>query len=293
MYSQPQFNTGMGGAAFGGGGAGAAGMYGGHGGGVVAARGEDCTACGVSCGGGGAGSGAMSYVGTGQGEYLQETTYKYVGCGGDFDAVRPRRDFTCLITTCCLLSLLLLIPLLLWLLSGTVSTGLYDCESGFMNWESAWSPAQQEYCCTTMGRGCTTTQPATFEPVPTQPPTPPPTMPPTPPPTPPPTAPRPIAPPAPSGPVDPFNCAVDPENTWKADKRDWCCRIHHRGCPQPIAPLPMPVPMPVLPQPARPADPYNCADGFSNWQQGWSVAKKAWCCTNAGKGCQTAVGGCA
>merc|ERR1719401_2966894 len=119
MYSQPQFNTGMGGAAFGGGGAGAAGMYGGHGGGVVAARGEDCTACGVSCGGGGAGSGAMSYVGTGQGQYMQETTYKYVGCGGDFDAVRPRRDFTCLITTCCLLSLLLLIPLLLWLLSGT------------------------------------------------------------------------------------------------------------------------------------------------------------------------------
>jgi len=258
--------------------------------------GEDCTACGVSCSGGGAGSGAMSYVGVGQGQYSQETTYKYVGCGGDFDAVRPRRDFTCLITTCCLLSLLLLIPLLLWLLSGTISTGLYDCESGFMNWESAWSPAQQEYCCTTMGRGCTTTQPATFEPVPTQPPTPPPTMPPTPPPTPPPTAPRPIAPPAPSGPVDPFNCAVDPENTWKADKQAWCCRIHHRGCPQPIAPpvpLPMPVPMPVLPQPAPPADPYNCADGFSNWQAGWSVGKKEWCCRVHGKGCPNSGGGCA
>merc|ERR1712050_181663 len=139
---------------------------------------------------------------------------------------------------------------LLWLLSGTISTGLYDCESGFMNWESAWSPAQQEYCCTTMGRGCATTQPATFEPAPTQPPTPPPTLPPTPPPTPPPTAPRPTAPPAPSGPVDPFNCAVDPENTWKADKKDWCCRVHHRGCPQPIAP-PMPLPMPV-PRPGMP-----------------------------------------
>merc|ERR1719412_889100 len=180
----------------------AAGARGGGGNACGVGAGEDCTACGVSCGGGGAGSGALSYVGTGQGQYMQETTYKYVGCGGDFDAVRPRRDFTCLITTCCLLSLLLLIPLLLWLLSGTVSTGLYDCESGFMNWESAWSPAQQEYCCMTMGRGCTTTQPATFEPVPTQPPTPPP--------TPPPTA-RPTAAPAPSGPVDPFNCAVDPE----------------------------------------------------------------------------------
>merc|ERR1719507_2739042 len=98
--------------------------------------GEECTACGVGCGGGGPGSGAMSYVGTGQGGYIQETTYKYVGCGGDFDAVRPRRDFTCLITTCCLLSLLLLLPLLLWLLSGQGSTDLYDCERGAMNWES-------------------------------------------------------------------------------------------------------------------------------------------------------------
>merc|ERR1719491_1276857 len=103
-------NVGMG--ARGGGGAyggGAGGAYGGGGGGGGAgganccvANGEDCTACGVGCGNGG-GSGSMSYVGTGQGQYMQETTYKYVGCGGDFDAVRPRRDFTCLITTCCLL----------------------------------------------------------------------------------------------------------------------------------------------------------------------------------------------
>merc|ERR1711897_124037 len=106
--------------------------------------------------------------------------------GGDFDAVRPRRDFTCIITTCCLLSLLLLIPLLCWLLSGT-TTELYDCEAGFMNWESAWSQAQQEYCCTTTGRGCATTSMNTA--VPTAPPTPPPTQPPTRPPAPPPFVP--------------------------------------------------------------------------------------------------------
>merc|ERR1712151_448475 len=92
--------------------------------------GEDCTACGVGCGGG-AGNGALSYVGSGQGEYIQETTYKYVGHGGDFDVARPRRDFTCIITTCCLLSLLLLIPLLCWLLSGVSSSMPYDCEAGF------------------------------------------------------------------------------------------------------------------------------------------------------------------
>merc|ERR1712066_285938 len=79
------------------------------------AQGEDCTACGVGCGSGG--QGALAYVGHGQGEYVQETTYKYVGCGGDFDVVRPRRDFTCVI--CLGGSLLLLIPLLCWLLSGS------------------------------------------------------------------------------------------------------------------------------------------------------------------------------
>merc|ERR1719245_1579714 len=98
------------GGAYGGGlGAGRAGgmAVGGNSGNCCVAQGEDCTACGVGCGGGG-GQGALAYVGTGQGDYIQETTYKYVGCGGDF--ARPRRDFTCLITTCCLLSLLLLIP---------------------------------------------------------------------------------------------------------------------------------------------------------------------------------------
>merc|ERR1719232_208098 len=120
-----------GGAGYGGGAAygGAAGIAAANGGYAGAMRGpngntagccvgpgEECTACGVGCGGGGAGNGAMSYVGCGQGDYIQETTYKYVGCGGDF--ARPRRDFTCLITTCCLLSLLFLTPLLLWLLCG-------------------------------------------------------------------------------------------------------------------------------------------------------------------------------
>merc|ERR1719282_2185787 len=104
--------------------------------------GEDCTACGVACGSG-AGGGALSYVGIGQGEYIQETTYKYVGCGGDFDVVRPRRDFTCVI--CLGGSLLLLIPLLCWLLSG--SSPPYDCEAGLGSIENSWSQAQKDYCC--------------------------------------------------------------------------------------------------------------------------------------------------
>merc|ERR1712056_57530 len=105
--------------------------------------GEDCTACGVGCGGGG--GGALSYVGAGQGDYIQETTYKYVGCGGDFDVVRPRRDFTCIITTCCLLSLLLLIPLLCWLLSETSTSLPISCDAGFgATTELSWSQAQKD-----------------------------------------------------------------------------------------------------------------------------------------------------
>merc|ERR1712045_609890 len=101
--------------------------------------------------------------------------------------------------------------------------------------------------------------------------------PPTPPHTLPPTRPHPVG--------DPFNCAVDAENTWAADKKAWCCRVHHRGCP-PTAPPPRPIlppvqpilppAMPIMPPaPARPADPYNCADGFANWQAGWACRKRS------------------
>merc|ERR1712051_961531 len=106
--------------------------------------GEDCTACGVGCSGGG--QGAMSYVGSGQGQYTTETTYKYVGYGGDFG--RPRRDFTCCLALLTLLSLLLLIPLLLWLFRGM------DCETGFERCQYAWPQRQQTECCAKMGRCC-------------------------------------------------------------------------------------------------------------------------------------------
>merc|ERR1712087_341614 len=217
------------------------------------AQGEDCTACGVGCGNG-AGNGAMSYVGSGCCEYIQETTYKYIGAGGDFDVVRPRRDFTCLITTCCLLSLLLLIPLLCWLLSGLTTTLPFDCNEGF---PAVWPQDKADYCCLTEAKGCATTVPTTAFPetTPTQPPT----------------------------PVDPYNCAVDPESSWDEGKKDWCCRVHHLGCSPTAPPVTLPPVVPTAPPP--PADPFNCADGFANWVAGWSVEKKEWCCAHHGKGC--------
>merc|ERR1719246_75619 len=279
--------VGMGGAAGMGGG-----FAGAHSGGSAAAcgpacgvgPGEDCTACGVGCGGAGGGAGALSYVGCGQGDYIQETTYKYVGCGGDFDVVRPRRDFTCIITGCCLLSLLLLIPLLMWLLGCLTTSMPYDCTE--LLGEPEWPQAKKDYCCMTVGRGCDTPRPTTALPEPpvTVPPTPFPTPPPTPPPTQPPVTQPGTLPPLPPmtlppmtpapGPVDPFNCAVDAWMMWAPDKKTWCC-AHHNVCDGNPTQAP------------PPADPYNCAAGFENWLAAWSVAKKAWCCTNAGKGCPT------
>jgi len=205
----------------------------------------------------------MSYVGCGQGEYVQETTYRYVGYGGDFLQSRPR-DFTCIITGCGLLALLLLIPLLIWLLLPDTSTSEpFNCRT-----REVWSLPKKAYCCANYGVGCATTNPITNLPTPK--PTPPGPVP----------VPTPSPPTPPPGPVDPWNCAVDPEWKWCAGKKAWCCRIHHLGCPTNSPTLPPPVP-----------DPYNCQDGFNNWQAGWSVGKKAWCCAHHSKGCPSG-GGC-
>jgi len=138
----------------------------------------------------------LAYVGGGRGAHIVETNYRYVGYGGDF--ARPRRDFTCLITTCCLLSLLLLIPLLLWLLWPEPG---FDCETDFVQWKTHWSPARQDFCCSTMGRGCSTVIPERS--------------------------------PEPAGPVDPFNCADGALNWqagWSTQKKQWCCQQHGKGC---------------------------------------------------------------
>merc|ERR1719436_1206572 len=120
------------------------------------AQGEEAAACGVGCGG--AGAGQLTYVGCGQGDYIQETTYQYVGYGGDFTR---RRDFTCIIVSGSLLGLLVLLPLLLWLLAGLASTDLYDCLAAPGFDVNLWSQEQKDFCCASTGVGCATTQPAT------------------------------------------------------------------------------------------------------------------------------------
>jgi len=151
--------------------------------------------CGDGCG---SPPGGLNYVGSGQGSHILEPTYRYVGYGGDF--APPRRDFTCLITTCCLLSLLLLIPLLLWLLASPTN----ECNVDQANWQYHWSKDKQLRCCASVGIGCPLSQPQ--------------------------------APQAAPGPVDPFNCALGDENWkagWSQQKKQWCCEVHKKGCPEP------------------------------------------------------------
>jgi len=212
----------------------------------------------------------MAYVGDGTGSYIQETTYQYVGYGGDFEPFQQRRDFTCLV--CCPI-LLVLLPLLLWWLWSLFHAAPYDCDRDYVIWDVAWSQRKRMYCCETEGRGCPTTAfPAT---TPEVPPTPPPTPPVTPTRTPPPTG-------------DPHNCAIGEPVDWSRRKRRWCCRVHHKGC-RPTLPPPTP-PITFPPTFRPPPDPYNCADGYDNWQAGWSIGKKTWCCRVHGKGCPMSTG---
>merc|ERR1712194_688416 len=153
------------------------------------------------------------------------------------------RDFTCIITGCGLLALLLLIPLLIWLLLPDTSTSEpFDCRT-----RGVWGRAKKAYCCANYGVACPTNSPTLPPPVP-----------------------------------DPYNCQ-DGFNNWQAGwsvgKKAWCCAHHSKGCPNGGGC-------------GTTKPPYDCSAGFWNWQHGWSVAKKAWCCQHERKGCPQG-GGCA
>jgi len=187
----------------------------------------------------------MRYVGCGQGAYIPETTYRYVGCGGDFTNARPRRDFTIIICGS-ILGLMLLLGALCLLLWPAVEE--IDCVTGAEDWGRLWGQRRQAYCCRTRGIGCQVvidnTQPAT-------------------------PAPGPVDP----GPVDPFNCAdgfLMWQSDWSVEKKQWCCRIHKKGCGS---------------LDDVPAGQYDCQSSLVNFVKAWSDSKKSWCCTAANLGC--------
>jgi len=145
-------------------------------GGVV--HGDDCNAGCVGCENPAGGGGGLVYVGTGCGEYRAESTYRYVGYGGDFTSVRRRRDFTCLITTVLLAMLMLLLlywsypcqfvwMFFQWPICGSLPpppppptpkfagrVDPFNCANDFASWDASWSPQKKTWCCDVHGKGC-------------------------------------------------------------------------------------------------------------------------------------------
>jgi len=152
-------------------------------------HGDDYNAGCVGCENGAGGGGGLVYVGTGCGEYQAQSTYRYVGYGGDFTSVRRRRDFTCLITTVLLAMLMLL---LLWIsypcqfvwiffrypiceprpptwtpptlppvvhkFAGRVDP--FNCANDEATWAASWSDEKKRWCCDVHGKGCAKDAPA-------------------------------------------------------------------------------------------------------------------------------------
>jgi len=82
-------------------------------------------------------------------------------------------------------------------------------------------------------------------------------------------------------------CRVQLDNYqyhWSTEKIARCCERGFVPCRTYTAPPPSPSPPPFI-APEGAVDPFNCADGFLNWQAGWSTQKKQWCCGEHGKGC--------
>jgi len=105
------------------GGAGGAMIAGGAGGGAVVVAGDG--AGGAACCAGACtttGAAAMTFVGGGRGAYTTETTYKYVGAGGEFAYVTPKRSLFGVVLGSSVALLVLIVVIIIILLPGTTTT---------------------------------------------------------------------------------------------------------------------------------------------------------------------------
>eukprot|EP00443_Scrippsiella_acuminata_P097428 CAMPEP_0115617248 /NCGR_PEP_ID=MMETSP0272-20121206/23550_1 /TAXON_ID=71861 /ORGANISM="Scrippsiella trochoidea, Strain CCMP3099" /LENGTH=533 /DNA_ID=CAMNT_0003053205 /DNA_START=51 /DNA_END=1652 /DNA_ORIENTATION=- len=125
------------------------------------ARALACGTCNTTPGG----APILAYVGTGHGDFVAETTYKYVGAGcGEFEVVESKGSSSLWLSLCGGVGVLLLVAIIILLLlspsttSTTPTTTLpYDCDAGFANWQTGWSISKKAWCCKHSGKGCTTT----------------------------------------------------------------------------------------------------------------------------------------
>lgn len=126
-------------------------------GGGAAVGGARALACGC---GAEEGNPMLSYVGTGMGAYVQETSYQYVGAGaGEFDVVQPKRSNLWIFIGGGIGVLVLLVIVVLLLIPGpttttTPATLLYDCDAGLANSQAGWSISKKSWCCSQFTKGC-------------------------------------------------------------------------------------------------------------------------------------------
>lgn len=69
-----------------------------------------------------------------------------------------------------------------------------------------------------------------------------------------------------------FDCSVDKVEQWPEQKQRWCCDHKAVGCTLGAS-----------------AEPYNCMQGASNWQNEWPEAQSRWCCEHKGVACPAHV----
>jgi len=134
----------------------------------------------------------MSFAGVGNGAYVQETTYKFVGANqGDFE-VNQKKKLSPAILACIVISAilaLLALAALIWFLiwsSTTTTTKIFNCMT---NDEALWSTQRREYCCANHGVACTISEPFDCD-------------------------------------AGLSNSVIG----WSNSKRDWCCNNKKKGC---------------------------------------------------------------
>jgi len=235
---------------------------------------EEVSACGVRCSPDAEGGAQMSYVGGGNGEYIEETIYRYVGTGGDYTE-EPRRSCAVCWTAlgCCLV--LMLIPLMCWLLrpaGDSVQQPNIDCAYGVDAWSTLWTAEKKEYCCSFVGLGCTTAAASLNL-----------------------SAVAVASTPSPSVLQWPRAQGTAPSALTDAPTST------ARTLPPTVSPGPLPRTATTgAPATARSAVAieavttstvasgsvfFNCDIGYSNFKKLWSSAKKEWCCHELGRAC--------
>jgi len=184
------------------------------------------------------------------------------------------------------------------------TSAAFDCDAAFNNFRRAWSPAKKHWCCTVQKKGCEGDSPPDADAgygmvwkrvqvngywvwVAVH-----------------------------AGGVSlPYDChagLLHHLTGWSAGKKSWCCSHQHLGCGAGAGHVTVAVHhvtqvhggghgnppgmaaagmiwewhdhwVQVHPDGTLP---YHCHAGIKNWQAGWSLPKKQWCCVHVGVGCQ-------